>query len=585
MMINGDSLEIMRSYPENHFTGIVTDSPFGISFMGKDWDRGIPSIEYWAEMLRICKPGSFMLAAGLPRMIHRLGCVIEDSGWQIRDMLMHIFGSGFPKSHNHFGIPGYGTALKPAWEGWLLCMKPCDGTFKNNAEKWGQAGINIDSTRIPIDRSSGREASKNTIHKTSGISFEGNKKETQNTPLYNFEKGRWPANLILDEFDEQIMILKDNIPNDIIQVIQEYFYDYRMSNLSKKVNHISQPIDEGKRKILQQEMLLPRIIESDEGRETFHVGQEPYPTGNSKDESTTQENRQGQSEIQGILDGQRLPIREYRCSESRNESNGSSDDQTTRNSGTSDNNGYEARSTTETIGSGASRERDQRRQSDRESGSHGRFDSQKGTQGYTEGITCAEESKRRLEVIACDIPEKWMKYFDETEEVVRSPHSAAAMLDEQSGISSSTSKQRNNKPSENTCMSGANTGHVSFGHNDSGGASRFFYVAKASSAERNRGCEGLPDVMGPYDPEQKGGEGLRVSDTKLPRKNAHPTVKPLKLMEYLVKLIAPPSGALILDPFAGPGTTLIACKNLGIDCVGIEKSAEYCEIANARLTA
>lgn len=153
-IIHGDCLEVMKTYPDNHFSGIVTDSPYGISFMSKGWDKQIPSSEYWSEMLRVCKPGSFILAAGLPRMIHRLTCVIEDSGWVIKDMIMYLFGSGFPKSYN-FGRKmsdewhGYGTALKPAWEGWIIAMKPLDGTFAQNAEKWGVAGLNIDSSRIP----------------------------------------------------------------------------------------------------------------------------------------------------------------------------------------------------------------------------------------------------------------------------------------------------------------------------------------------------------------------------------------------------------------------------------------------------
>jgi hypothetical protein len=147
---HGDCLEIMRTMPDNSVDFIVTDSPYGISFMNKGWDHQIPSTEYWQEMLRICKPGSTMACAGLPRMIHRLGCIIEDSGWIIRDMIMHLFGSGFPKSHNHFGLEGYGTALKPSWEGWLLCMKPLDGTYAQNAQKWGLAGINIDDSRIEM---------------------------------------------------------------------------------------------------------------------------------------------------------------------------------------------------------------------------------------------------------------------------------------------------------------------------------------------------------------------------------------------------------------------------------------------------
>jgi site-specific DNA-methyltransferase (adenine-specific) len=85
-ILEGDSLEIMRKWPDNHFSAIVTDSPYGISFLGNGWDRDIPPIEYWKEMLRILKPGGHLIAAGLPRMMHRLICVIEDAGFQIRDL-------------------------------------------------------------------------------------------------------------------------------------------------------------------------------------------------------------------------------------------------------------------------------------------------------------------------------------------------------------------------------------------------------------------------------------------------------------------------------------------------------------------
>lgn len=193
MIIEGDCLEVMKSFPDNHFSCIVTDSPYGISFMGKNWDRGLPSIEYWSEMLRIVKPGGHLIAAGLPRMMHRLICTIEDSGWEVRDLLMHIFGSGFPKSHNHFGIEGFGTALKPAWEGWSLCMKPCEGTFANNAEKWGQAGINIDACRIAHQEKC--KVLKKQENINSIISQSGRFKDTMELK----PSGRWPANVIFDE--------------------------------------------------------------------------------------------------------------------------------------------------------------------------------------------------------------------------------------------------------------------------------------------------------------------------------------------------------------------------------------------------
>lgn len=104
----------MRTMDENSIDFIVTDPPYGLSFMGKGWDHAVPGIEYWEECLRVTKPGGHLLAMGGTRTFHRLTSAIEDSGFEIRDCLMWIYGSGFPKSHNNFGFEEYGTALKPA---------------------------------------------------------------------------------------------------------------------------------------------------------------------------------------------------------------------------------------------------------------------------------------------------------------------------------------------------------------------------------------------------------------------------------------------------------------------------------------
>src|SRR5665213_1816496 len=204
----GDCLEVMKTFPDNHFSAVVTDPPYGLSFMGKDWDHGIPGKHFWEEAIRICKPGSFLLAFGGTRTHHRLTCSIEDAGWEIRDCLLWIYGSGFPKSHNHFGCQGYGTALKPAYEPIIMAMKNIEGTFKQNAEKWGQAGINIDGCRIPTS-SDDSIFSKNphTENKGEGWCVTGS------GSTYNPSKGRWPANIIFDEeaaaiLDEQSGILK-----------------------------------------------------------------------------------------------------------------------------------------------------------------------------------------------------------------------------------------------------------------------------------------------------------------------------------------------------------------------------------------
>jgi site-specific DNA-methyltransferase (adenine-specific) len=128
---------------------------------------------------------------------------------------------------------------------------------------------------------------------------------------------------------------------------------------------------------------------------------------------------------------------------------------------------------------------------------------------------------------------------------------AAAILDQQSGYSKSSAKPRNNGDFKSPSK-GAEKAHVTHGHEDEGGASRFFYCGKASRKEK--------------------GEF-----------NSHPTVKPLNLMDYLLKLLSTPTGGVILDPFAGSGTTLVAAKRLGRTCIGVELTDHNCDIAIERL--
>ena len=94
----GDCRDVMRDYPADHFDSIVSDPPYGLSFMGKGWDRGVPGEEFWREALRVAKPGAHLLAFGGSRTFHRLTVAIEDAGWEIRDVVCWLYGSGFPKS-------------------------------------------------------------------------------------------------------------------------------------------------------------------------------------------------------------------------------------------------------------------------------------------------------------------------------------------------------------------------------------------------------------------------------------------------------------------------------------------------------
>ncbi len=275
----GGNLEVVSSWPSNFVSAIVTDPPYGLGFMGKDWDtliektrdsaggflrdgksgsnpyaaarcrHGSDSVQMqdyyyqWAKaMFRITKSGGFMLCFGGTRTFHRLACAIEDAGWEIRDCMMFLYGTGFPKSHNigkaidkvhgnkrkFLGMQkapgyakkevemgkqnrnvydfektkgdsaweGYGTAMKPAWEPILVCMKPLDGTFAHNAEKHGVAGLNINGGRIGTGgdytiHDAGSSGSKTLMWNR------GEKKESGKE--YKMTKGRWPANLLLDE--------------------------------------------------------------------------------------------------------------------------------------------------------------------------------------------------------------------------------------------------------------------------------------------------------------------------------------------------------------------------------------------------
>ena len=99
-VITGDCLEVMRGMDADSVDTIITDPPYGLSFMGKEWDHGVPGVHFWQEALRVAKPGAMMLAFGGTRTFHRLAVAIEDAGWQLRDTMMYLYGSGFPKSHD-----------------------------------------------------------------------------------------------------------------------------------------------------------------------------------------------------------------------------------------------------------------------------------------------------------------------------------------------------------------------------------------------------------------------------------------------------------------------------------------------------
>jgi hypothetical protein len=253
---HGDCLDALRALPDSFIDAVVTDPPYGLSFMGKKWDYDVPSVEVWAECLRVLKPGGHLLAFAGTRTQHRMAVRIEDAGFEIRDMIAWVYGSGFPKSldvskaidkaagaertevigksnrcigpsqagDNGIGTfkeknwaasnlitapatpeaqqwAGWGTALKPALEPITVARKPLVGTVAANVLQHGTGALNIDGCRVEAtgeSRERKGEASREQRYAESGSTdFAATPGVRGGDPA-----GRWPANLIHDGSDE-----------------------------------------------------------------------------------------------------------------------------------------------------------------------------------------------------------------------------------------------------------------------------------------------------------------------------------------------------------------------------------------------
>ena len=267
-LINADCIEAMKAMPDNSVDSIVTDPPYELGFMGKRWDAsGIAfNVEVWREALRVIKPGGHLIAFSGSRTYHRMAVAIEDAGFEIRDQIMWVYGSGFPKSHNiakaiqkadgvepvgfkenenaaFYGTgsggqynptprqlfmpptegvaaewDGWGTALKPAHEPMVLARKALIGTVANNVLTHGTGGLNIDGSRVSSgDSFEGMKgfASMKLNARRNGETEEEWKIRCESGPEQQEslrklqELGRWPANFIHDGSDEVVALFPD----------------------------------------------------------------------------------------------------------------------------------------------------------------------------------------------------------------------------------------------------------------------------------------------------------------------------------------------------------------------------------------
>ena len=249
ILLNGKMEEELRKLPDNSVDSVVTDPPYGISFMSKKWDYDVPSAAMWEEVYRVLKPGGHLISFSSARTYHRMAVEVEDAGFEIRDQIMWVYGSGFPKSHNigkavdkklgnertvvgdnpnhrtsealfELGFQGgkgdgkvtkgssewegWGTALKPAHEPMVLARKPFKGTVVDNTLKWGVGGLNVDASRVPhADEADKLESTTKNQHgdfgtqpMTDNITY-GDWSMVQ-PKNYSADEGRFPANFIHD---------------------------------------------------------------------------------------------------------------------------------------------------------------------------------------------------------------------------------------------------------------------------------------------------------------------------------------------------------------------------------------------------
>lgn len=245
----GDVHSVFPTLSGSLYDASFCDPPYGIGFQENRWDLDVPSTSTWQQLIRTCKPGAYLLAFGGTKTFHRLFCNTEDAGWENRDTLCWLYGTGFPKGHDlskaidetlgiqrpvvgakpnrhrrkgernyHFNcaktagtIPltvpasdpakawdGYSTALKPAWEPILLAQKPRRGTFANNALQYGCGGLNVSACRI------GPSGSTNVGHQEQSPRINNDREHRADWKRSGYRvkpitNGRWPANVVLND--------------------------------------------------------------------------------------------------------------------------------------------------------------------------------------------------------------------------------------------------------------------------------------------------------------------------------------------------------------------------------------------------
>jgi len=564
-IIQGDSLVKLKELPENSVDSVVCDPPYGLSFMGKKWDYNVPSVDLWKEVLRVLKPGGHLLSFAGSRTYHRMVVNIEDAGFEIRDQIIWVYGSGFPKSHNigkaidklqgnereiisetfrgenagkQSGImgktvsrtdtlskgtspyEGWGTGLKPAHEDIVLARKPLsESTIAQNVLRWGTGGINIDRCRVRTEEKLEIVQGNNKETSTPNAPNNGWKSEPQT-------QGRFPANFLHDGSDEVVGLFPDSTSGSIKEGTKQGFAGTGIYGNSNGVT-------------------TERNASKGSASRFFKTCKDTQKHAIMSVCNDINVNNVGSNLMISQLTEKIVKIHSVLKSATPNldllnqNLNALFVEQSAKNTGID----FVAKlvvikEVPEDLVS------------------------QEELQAIQDFITnCKKCSLTQRNADA----EKWesINITQITTNLLKLCGYVLSVTDKNTSLDT---KEKAEQKSE----------HASFA-----------YFPKASKRDRNEGFEvkQTGSFEGNADINNTNRKiGANPSKPNEPRFNHHPTVKPTALMQYLVRLVTP-KGGIVLDCFMGSGSTGKACVLEGFDFIGIELDPEYCKVADARIKA
>ena len=495
----GNNLDVLPTLPDNSVDSIVCDPPYELGFMGKSWDSsGIAySVELWTECLRVLKPGGHLLAFGGTRTWHRLAVAIEDAGFEIRDNIAWLYGSGFPKSHNiSKAIDKKGGQI-------------ADYEIIKRAILEGMKRVGL--KRIELEK-----ALQN--HMLDRYITNGSQPAIPNFKDYQVLKN------LLNWGDSYDYLFQDSVERDVIATIEKSNLEREaILSSAKTYEKLGRTIGYGKYNITAAATNNAKVW--DGWGTALKPAHEPIVVARKPVEGTIAENvlKHGVGALN--IDATRIGF-----ASEQDKASATPQGKVTSN--------MKAGAAPDVDNSG-------RKEVERPDNSNGRWPANIILDEYT-----------------------------------------AELLDEQSGTLTSGAMNSITKGHDEETFNTYGKQYVRRVVNQasSGGASRFFYVAKANKRDRNEGLDELPEVRHAdrNATDGVGGDNPR-NRTNQAKQNFHPTVKPTALMQYLIRLVTPDNG-VVLDPFTGSGSTGKAAILEGKRFIGIELTEEYLPIIEGRLT-